>query len=356
MSDQQHILGWDIGGAHVKAALLDPSGRLQRVVQLPCPLWQGIDRLQGAVAALLEEMPATPVRHAITMTGEMADVFADRASGVVAIVELLGDTLAKRRNQDSLRVFAGAMGLVDAAASNSCAAQIASANWLATASLMAGSGEAGVLVDIGSTTTDLIAFAGGQVLTNTGSDADRLGSGELVYVGVVRTPLMALANRVPFAGAWRGTMNEMFATTADLFRVLGELDESIDAWPAADNGPKTPDGSARRLLRMVGEDLTAATQQAARVLASWYRERLLQLIEEALALSLERGDSLANVPLIAVGAGRFLVADLAARSRRPWMPGDQLLCPEVTDPVLRRCAVQCAPCVAVARLAHDSWR
>jgi probable H4MPT-linked C1 transfer pathway protein len=360
MADAQNILGWDIGGAHIKAALLDPGGRLLSVVQLPCPLWQGLDHLQSTCMALLDGLPNqlrdTPLRHAIAMTGEMADLFPDRASGVAAIVASLNETLTKRRSNDSLRFYASAAGFVDAASSVNHAAQIASANWLATASFLAGACNAGVLVDIGSTTTDLIPFAGGMVLSQATSDAERLTSGELVYAGVVRTPLMALAGRVPYTGVWRTTMNEYFASSADLFRVLGELDESTDAWPAADNGPKTRDGSARRLLRMVGEDLGEATQQPARQLASWYRQRLLHRLEESLSLALSRCDSAEQAPLIGVGIGRFLVADMAARLRRPWLSGEDLLCPEVADADLRNWAANCAPCVAVARLAQTAWR
>jgi probable H4MPT-linked C1 transfer pathway protein len=356
MPDAQHILGWDIGGAHVKAALLDPGGRLQSVVQLPCPLWQGLDHLQRTCTALLDGLPdhlrETPLRHAITMTGEMADLFPDRASGVAAIVASLNETLTKRRSEDSLCFYAGAAGFVDATSSGNHAAQIASANWLATASFLAGACNDGVLVDIGSTTTDLIPFAGGTVLSQATSDAERLTGGELVYAGIVRTPLMAMACRVPFAGVWRSTMNEHFASTADLFRVLGDLDESTDAWPTADNGPKTADGSARRLLRMVGEDLSTATRRPARQLASWYRQRLLQMLEESLALALSCVDVAEQAPLIGVGIGRFLVAELAPRMRRPWLSGDQLLCPEVADADLCKWAVNCGPCVAVARLAR----
>jgi probable H4MPT-linked C1 transfer pathway protein len=354
--DAKHILGWDIGGAHVKAALLDPHGNLLRVVQIPCPLWLGTDRLQGVVDSLLDGLTADPIHHAITMTGEMADLFPDRASGVRAIVALLGETVSKRRHDDSMHCYAGAEGFVDAPTSAIYVAQIASANWFATATFFAGACKEGVLVDIGSTTTDVIPFAGGTVLSQATSDAQRLTDGELVYAGIVRTPLMALAWRVPFSGLWRSTMNEYFASSADLFRVLDELDESTDVWPAADNGAKTPDGSARRLLRMVGEDLSIATLHPARQLAMWYRQRLLQMLEEALALCLSRGGVSEQAPLIGVGIGRFLVAELAARLRRPWLSGEDLLCPEVADGDLRNWAVNCAPCVAVARLAQTAWQ
>ena len=58
------LIGWDIGGAHVKAARID-GGRVSGVVQVACPLWQGLDKLDAAVAEALAALgggvsPASP--------------------------------------------------------------------------------------------------------------------------------------------------------------------------------------------------------------------------------------------------------------------------------------------------------
>lgn len=161
------------------------------------------------------------------------------------------------------------------------------ANWIATAAVCATFGGYGLLADVGSTTTDLIPFAAGRLAAAGAGDAERLIRGELAYAGIVRTPFMALATRAPVAGQWRATMNEHFATTADVFRVPGELDEAADLHPAADNGAKVWHGSARRLLRMVGEDRIEA--RAVRALARWYRSRLLDRLEQALSQVASRG-------------------------------------------------------------------
>jgi probable H4MPT-linked C1 transfer pathway protein len=358
-SESAAIVGWDIGGAHLKAAWLDANGRLLKVVQISCPLWQGMHQLETACVEVLANLPERPILHAVTMTGEMADLFPDRGSGVVAIVTFLKDLLARQRRGDELRVFAGSAGFLAAdavhAGANSIPGNtdlIASANWLATALRCADSLREGVLVDIGSTTTDLIPFTDGRVCAVGSSDRERLVQGELAYVGIIRTPLMALAQRAPFAGAWRATMHEYFATTADVFRILGELDESVDAQPAADGGPKTPEASARRLLRMVGEDLPGTDLNVIRRLAHWYRQCLLDLVAEGLALRLSRADLATDACLIGAGIGRFLVADLAARFQRPYRPVDELLCTGIEDLSLRVRAADCAPAVAVAQLLH----
>ncbi len=343
-------IGWDVGGAHLKAALVDASGRLLRVTERPCALWQGLDRLQAALGPILAELPGSAVVHGVTMSGEMTDLFPDRAAGVAAIARHMGDALARRR-RDMLRVYAGEAGFVAADEASRHAAEIASANWIASAAWCARECRDGLLVDIGSTTTDLIPWAGGRLVARGRSAAGRLQHGELVYVGIVRTPLMALASRAPVGGAWRATMNELFATSADVFRLLGDLDEATDLHPAADGGAKTRDGSARRLLRMVGEDLGGLAPAAIHELARWYRECLLERIDEGLEAVLARPELPADAPLVGVGIGRFLVPEIAARCGRTWRDGGELLCPADADAALRTWAAHCAPAVAVARLA-----
>src|SRR6267154_104156 len=128
------VLGWDIGGAHLKVVALDAAGRPQAAYQMPCALWRGLDQLEGALEQALARLPAgaSAAHQAVTMTGELADLFADRNEGVQRILAVL----RRRLGEDRLRVFAGARGFVDPGQATRCAADVASANWLATARLV----------------------------------------------------------------------------------------------------------------------------------------------------------------------------------------------------------------------------
>ena len=53
--NQTNIIGWDIGGAHVKAAVINPAGEIIAVYQQPCPLWKGLDQLHSAVTRIMHE-------------------------------------------------------------------------------------------------------------------------------------------------------------------------------------------------------------------------------------------------------------------------------------------------------------
>src|SRR3954453_7589698 len=88
-------LGWDVGGAHVKACLLE-DGALRDIAQWPCPLWQGMEHLDAAVGQARARWAGAwqaGGRHAATMTGEMVDLFADREQGVARIAERLALSL-----------------------------------------------------------------------------------------------------------------------------------------------------------------------------------------------------------------------------------------------------------------------
>jgi probable H4MPT-linked C1 transfer pathway protein len=220
---------------------------------------------------------------------------------------------------------------------------IASANWLATARHAALALPRGVLLDIGSTTTDLIAFASGRVLTTSRSDAERLVSGELVYHGVVRTPLCALTQRVTWRGQDSQVMNEFFAATADVYRLTGELDPAHDQHPSADNAPKTLPATRQRLARMIGLDARDATDDEWLALARFWRGAQI----EAIAAQLRRVVSAHALPgdavIVSAGCGAFLAPELAAPRRV--VPYGSGVARAATD-----WAQVCAPSVAVAAL------
>jgi probable H4MPT-linked C1 transfer pathway protein len=338
------VIGWDVGGAHLKAARLSAAGSVEAVVQTACPLWQGMPRLDTALEETLPAIGAAPV-HAITMTGEMVDLFSSRREGVAG---LLGG-LQRHLGSASLRVYAGPTGFLDVDRAAGAGARVASANWHASATLVARQADVALYADVGSTTVDLAPVAGGQVLTRGGNDGERLVTGELLYTGVVRTPLLAIAREVPFGGDWVPLMAEYFATAADVYRLTGELPEGADQHPTADGREKTETASARRLARMVGRDLESAPMPEWRRLASWIARAQVARIEKACDRILSRGDLPDDAPFIGAGVGRFLLPALAARLGRAYLEFADLI---PTKSEIRARVSDCAPAVAVAWLAH----
>ena len=340
-------VGWDIGGAHLKAARFS-DGVLSTVVQLPCPLWRGegeLDRAWRRAEAMLHADRGT--EHAVTMTGELADCFASRKAGVGSIVSTVARCLQK-----PFKVYAAATGFIDAGNTAGCADQIASANWHATAACLGTLLGSGVLMDIGSTTTDIVPFVAAGAASRGGNDCQRLRSGELVYTGVVRTPVMALADKVWLEGRRWPVVAELFATAADVYRILGMLAEDADQHPACDAGAKTPAASERRLARMFGCDVDAADDWSAyaRALADCQTRS----IEAAYRRVCGQAAVAASAPIVGAGAGRFLARDVARRAGRSYIDFSELFDTAAGDAT--RLTGDCASAVSVAFLmASQSW-
>ncbi len=351
-ADARPLIGWDIGGAHLKAALLDRDGRVCAVEVECCPLWQGIGHLDVALDAIEARLaPPGGALHRLTMTGELVDCFESRRAGCRAIVDCV---VAGRRWGRDARWFADDGRLLDAVEAIDRWHAVVSANWRASAGWIARGGEAALMVDLGSTTADLVAVGDGRLRTTGRDDGSRLASDELVYTGLTRTPLMALADRAPFGGASVGLMAEHFATTADIHRVLGELDERCDLHPAADGGVKTATASARRLARMVGRDLEDAAWEDWVALAAWFAQR--QRDRLAAAITRVAGDQglPSTAPLVVAGIGRGLVTKVARELGRPWRPFHHTMLHPPRDAALAAAIDEQAPAIAVALAGSDA--
>jgi probable H4MPT-linked C1 transfer pathway protein len=340
--DDATVVGWDIGGAHVKACLLQ-RGRVVDVAQWACPLWQGIEHLERALQSARERWPAAAqARHAVTMTGEMVDLFEHREAGVQRIAALLCEAWPAA----PVQFFTGDQGWCGSERVAAEWQHIASANWLATAMHAARELGDGVLIDIGSTTTDIIAFKHGQVVTQARSDVQRLATGELVYQGVVRTPLCGLARQIPWRGEQLNVMNEYFATVADVYRLTGELDPAHDLYPSADNAPKDLPATRKRLARMIGMDARDACDGEWLVFAQDWRAAQVDELGAQLQRVMAMHRMSADAVVVSAGCGDFLVADVLATAH-----GAACACRRYGSD-LARLAPGAAPAVAVAGWAQ----
>ena len=341
-------VGWDIGGAHVKAVVVNGQGIVIQVFQYPCPLWLGLQELQSAVNLILKQISTRPVWHIMTMTGELVDLFDSRWQGVKQIIQTMEDCI--KGQGLPLSIYAGATGFLTAqeiTAENY--ASVASANWLASLSYAAGKIASGLFVDVGSTTTDILVFKDAKVQTIGKTDFQRLCSEELVYTGIVRTPVMAITDRAKYNGLQVNLMAELFATMADVYRLTGELTEAHDQMPAADGGEKNIYGSARRLARMLGCDFDAADLLQWQQFAASLREKQLDKICSACESQLSRGLLFGQAVVVGAGTGRFLVREVAKRLDFAYVDFADLFVCQTNSSDLN--VADCAPAASVACLA-----
>ncbi len=342
------VVGWDVGGAHLKAVLLNGRGEVEKVSLQYCPLWKGLDYLMTAIEKVCVDLAVDKAycKHALTMTGELVDLFDDREQGVAAIIGVMQQQFA----DEDMLVYAGQSGFLRVAEIDRRQyVNIASANWLASAGWIADQIDDGLFVDIGSTTTDVLLLSEGRVKAQGMTDYQRLVSGELVYTGIVRTPVMAIAQAVEFKGRLTGMMAELFATTADVYRVTGELSEAHDLSEAADGGLKTPSASAMRLSRMIGYDYQQQDFDLWRTFAERLRGLQKTQIIDACRMQLQQRSV---TRLVGAGIGRFLAKEIADDLGLQYQDYNDFIKQSNAGTVIN--SADCAPAAAVAALAFFS--
>ena len=300
-------LAIDIGGANIKAAHEQGQARA-----LPFELWKRPDELGEVLSRLAAVFP--PIgRVAITMTAELCDCYPTKAVGVRSVLD------ATKAAFPSLPIHVWGIDNTFHSVEDIQIrpARAAAANWLALADVAARliPKGAGVLIDIGTTTTDLIPVLDGHSAARGRSDTERLQTGELVYAGVRRTPICALATELAFHGKPTGLAAELFASTLDVYLTLGEIPDDPKDHSTADGRSATTDAARDRLARMVGADRDSFSKEDARAFAQAANDLLLARLSAAL----ERACRHVGRPGTAVisGSGEFLAQRLAQRSIAP---------------------------------------
>jgi probable H4MPT-linked C1 transfer pathway protein len=332
--------GYDVGGAHLKVAVAD-GGRLVAVEQVACPLWRGLDRLDAALAQVAP-LVARADRHAATMTGELCELFPNRLSGVAAILDRLAASVG-----DGISIWMGRRGLGALDEARGDPMSVASTNFLASATLVGERVPDALLIDMGSTTTDIIPIAGGRPTPRGLTDGERLATGELVYSGLTRTDVTAVVR----SGTLRGRKQRLaaggFATMADVRRILGTLPADADQHETADNRGKSAEESMARFARVFGCDRVDATDEEWREAARLIAQAQMTEIQAAMTAVLSGADQLSGGPVVVAGIGASEIETLIQQGRTTRAFGDLI----EAEPGCREWATRCAPAVAVALLA-----
>ena len=305
MKKKTRRLALDIGGANLKAAHSDGMA-----MTLPFALWRDPEGLTTRLRVLADRLPDYE-EVAMTTTAELCDCFASKAEGVLAIL----NAVDQLRGDRPLRIWGVDGRFHDRDSIRATPRIAAAANWLALAAVAAKriGNEAGLLIDVGSTTTDLIPLQEGDVVARGRTDLERLVSRELVYAGVRRTPICALATRLPFRSRDTGLTAELFATTLDVFLTLGEIPEDALDRDTADGRPATVTASRDRLARMVGADREEFSESDARSFSGMIQETLIDRLAEAVV---HVSSTLTTSPSVVLtsGSGEFLARRVVARA------------------------------------------
>jgi (4-(4-[2-(gamma-L-glutamylamino)ethyl]phenoxymethyl)furan-2-yl)methanamine synthase len=222
--------------------------------------------------------------------------------------------------------FTSAGELVSLAEARARPLDVAAANWMASALAVAALHPDALLLDVGSTTADVIPIAAGRIAAEGRSDLDRLLAGELVYTGALRTNLAAIAARVPVRGGWCPVASEWFAISADVHLVLGHLAPAAYTCPTPDGRAASVESARERIARLVCADMEQLTPAEVEAIAAYLHAEQVRQLEAA---ARQTGARLTDTaPVVAVGVGAFLGRAVAKGLGRrvvelPWSPAER---------------------------------
>lgn len=297
-------LGIDVGGANLKLA--NGNGYAK---SSPFALWKQPERLSAELRRLFAEAPASDAL-AVTMTGELADCFENKTAGVRFILAAVTEAADQRQ----VRVYQTNGELVTVETALQTPLLSAAANWHALAKFagrFVGNAPS-LLIDMGSTTCDLIPLLNGAPSNSRASDTERLLSGQLVYTGVQRSPVCGLVSEIPYRNQRCSVAQELFATTLDAYLILGAIAEDPGNTATVDGRPATRVAAVARLGRMICADEQQFNDRDALAMA----EAIAAAQQQCVVAALERViASMPDVPQKAVisGQGEFLARRVAGQ-------------------------------------------
>lgn len=345
--------GVDIGGANTKTALVEvaPEGgyRPRWTLSTPFNVRAHAADLDQELGRLLAEQrrrgeAAGAEATGVTLTAESVGIFPTLAAGVTRVLGI------------AAAVVGGAPAwVVDSAGELRSLAEavldplaVASANWAATARLVGPCLGTGLVVDVGSTTTDVIPVRDGRPASRGRTDLERLASGELVYTGMLRSYLPAFARRLPLGDGRRVRVaSELRCLAADLHVLLGHIPEQEMPHPYTGRPLAVTRAQAREnLARALCSDTTQLTEADLSAAAEAAVDEQVELVAEGIReVMAAQGFSPGETRAVAIGMGRRHLA-LPALQRA----GARVLAVDQED------GGDLDPAVAVAVLAGERLR
>lgn len=317
------IAGFDIGGANTDLAVVDfKEGNINEITTdfEYLPMWQEKERLSTVLLELLGDQKEEIEAVGVCMTAELVDAYQTKREGVLDIARKVKDTF-------NLPIaFIGSNGVISYEELLNKPLNVAAANWVATSRLAGVMEPDCIMIDTGSTTTDIIPIKEGKECSKGRSDLERLRTGELVYTGILRTNVAALVDKVPLNDSWYRVASEMFAITADIHLVLENISKEDYSCHTPDGAGKSVEDCMRRIARVFCSDMDVLTPGDIKSLSEYIHLKQAESVSEAL-LEVSKRNNISKV--VTTGLGMEIIGKKASElAGIPSVGLDQLLSKE----------------------------
>lgn len=302
------IAGFDIGGANTDLAIIDYINKKQCLENIKVdfeylPMWSKNDQLEDCLIKLLGDSFDEIEAVGISMTAELVDAYETKSEGVKDIAKKVENVF------DVPVAYVGLNGMMSLEEVFKNPLNVAAANWIATSQIAGTIEENCILVDIGSTTTDIIPIKNGVECAKGRSDFERLSTGELVYSGTLRTNLASLVDKVPLNDNIYRVASELFAISADVHNILGNIHLDDFSCATPDGAGKSKEESMRRISRVLCADLDSLSSKEVIEIAEYIYSEQVRKTAEAIREVSKRNDI---EKVVSTGLGRDVIANKAA--------------------------------------------
>ena len=248
MNKKNMYIGWDIGGAHTKYTIIKENSLKITSKIFSLKLWESLDPLKKIINEIQNEYGNVyQIKNAITMSGEMCDIFLNRKKGVKEILSLF----SKRSFYNY--IYTANNGVIPIHKFKDFRL-VASMNWHIIASCLKSIGKNIIAIDLGSTTTDIILIKNNKCINRRTDDYSGLKSSELLYTGILRTPTFSVTKYVKYNNQKYNLIPEFYSTMGDIYRLLGVISLKDDYSDTADGRSKSQINTLTRISRSLGLD------------------------------------------------------------------------------------------------------
>jgi (4-(4-[2-(gamma-L-glutamylamino)ethyl]phenoxymethyl)furan-2-yl)methanamine synthase len=303
-----NIAGFDIGGANTDVAVVDfdGNGKIKKIKTnfKYLPMWTKNNELEATLLDLLGPDISTLDAVSVCMTAELVDNYKTKREGVI-------DIISRVKNLFNIPVgFVGLSGILSYEEVLNNPIEVAAANWIASAQIASRISAECILIDVGSTTTDIIPIRDGLEIVKGRSDLERLGTGELVYTGALRTNLATIVDKILLNDQFLRVSSELFSISADMHLILDNINQEDYTCDTPDGTGKSKVECMRRISRLVCGDLDTLGEKNIENIAKFIYNKQLRTISEAL-LEVSRRENISKV--VTTGLGMEFLGSKAAK-------------------------------------------
>jgi len=281
----KYILGFDIGGANTKTALLEIENNSinkcfsnieyfpfweKTLHDIPAMFRRVVEKLLIHNNLILEDVNFI----SITITAELSDAFQTKREGIITIVNALEQIFEKEKMFfiNNKNEFSS----LDQVKSDPIS--VAAANWVSTSLFLGKFVPKCILIDAGSTTIDVIPILNSVPVSKGKNDVERLMNRELIYTGGLRATIPSITHFVPYKDKMIRISFEKFALVSDVHRILKNISETEYINDTADNRSKALNDCYARLARMICMDHESISMKELDIIAKYIYDKQIAMI------------------------------------------------------------------------------